>query len=274
MKNELIEEYRRYLIDSEKSKATTEKYIRDITAFFTFLNGRELCREAVMEYKKNISEKYLPTSANSMLIAINGFFKYFNLDNYCVKLLKIQKQIFEAEERELTREEYSRLVEASKGTRLSYIIQTLCATGIRISELKFITVEAVMAGKTTVNSKGKRRIIFIPAKLQKILKIYIKNTKLRSGPVFTSKNGNPLNRSNVWRDMKTLCVNAQVNPKKVFPHNLRHLFARTFYSVEKDIVRLADILGHSSINTTRIYTVETESHLIRRLEKIQKLLIT
>lgn len=166
------------------------------------------------------------------------------------------------------------MVKTSDGTRLSYLIQTICATGIRVSELKFITVEAVKSGRTVVNCKNKRRVIFIPVTLQKLLKEYIKKAGIKSGSVFVTKSGKPLNRSNIWRDMKALCKKAKVNPDKVFPHNLRHLFARTFYSIEKDIVRLADLLGHSSINTTRIYTMETGDKHLLRLERAQKLLIT
>lgn len=267
-------EYKNYLVAEEKSAATTEKYIRDITAFLAWLGENTLCKEEMLAYKEYIAERYAPASVNSMIIAVNGFLRFAGFTDCCVKPLKVQRQIFVNEEKELTRAEYQRLVKTSDGTRLSYLIQTICATGIRVSELKFITVEAVKSGRTVVNCKNKRRVIFIPVTLQKLLKEYIKKAGIKSGSVFVTKSGKPLNRSNIWRDMKALCKKAKVNPDKVFPHNLRHLFARTFYSIEKDIVRLADLLGHSSINTTRIYTMETGDKHLLRLERVQKLLIT
>ncbi len=267
-------EYKAYLVEEEKSAATTEKYIRDVTAFIVWLGSNELCKEEVLAYKEHLAEQYAPASANSMIIAVNGFLRFIECTDCCVKPLKVQRQIFMNEEKELTKAEYQRLVKACEGTRLSYLIQTICATGIRVSELKFITVEAVKSGRTVVNCKNKRRVIFIPVPLQKLLKEYIKKAGIESGSVFVTKSGKALNRSNIWRDMKALCKKARVNPDKVFPHNLRHLFARTFYSIEKDIVRLADLLGHSSINTTRIYTMETGNRHLLKLERVQKLLIT
>ncbi len=266
--------YEQYLRQEEKSTATQEKYIRDIKAFFLWLDKRELCRQQVLEFKEYLTLNYAPTSVNSMLIALNGFLKFLGLSSMCVKPLKLQKQIFLSEEKELSKEEYRRLVSACEGSRMSYILRTICATGIRVSELKFITVEAVAVGRATVNCKNKRRVIFIPVTLQRLLREYIKKEKIKTGSVFVTRLGSPLNRSNIWRDMKALCKKAGVNPQKVFPHNLRHLFARTFYSVEKDIVRLADLLGHSSINTTRIYTMETGYSNLIRLERIQKILTT
>lgn len=181
--------------------------------------------------------------------------------------------MFCREEKELTQAEYRRLVKAAGDSQLSFILQTICGTGIRISELQSITVEAVRAGKAVVNCKNKTRVIFIPAPLQKILKQYIKKTGTKAGSVFISKNGRPLDRSSVWRQMKRLCRKANVQPEKVYPHNLRHLFARIFYSIKKDIVRLADILGHSSINTTRIYTLETGTQHLSDLTQVQRLIL-
>ena len=273
IKNQILN-YNAFLIDEEKSAATIEKYIRDVKAFTEWLGDNELCKEEVLAYKEYLAEKYAPASANSMIIAVNGFLRFIRYNECCVKPLKVQHQIFLNEEKELTKAEYQRLVKASHGSRLCYLIQTICATGIRVSELKFITVEAVKTGRTIVNCKNKRRVIFIPVPLQKLLKEYIKKVGIKTGSVFVTKSGKPLNRSNIWRDMKSLCKKARVNSNKVFPHNLRHLFARTFYSIEKDIVRLADLLGHSSINTTRIYTMETGDRHILKLERVQKLLIT
>lgn len=267
-------QFGQYLIQEEKSSATIEKYLRDVRAFYTYLNGRPVSKEETILYKEKLTRQYAAASTNSMLVALNCFLRFLERPDCCVRLLKIQRQIFASEDRELTREEYKRLVRAAADTRLALVIQTICGTGIRVSELRHITVEAVRSGKAVVRCKNKTRIIFIPTRLQKLLLNYIKKAGLTAGPVFISKNGNPLNRSNIWRDMKALCEKAHVPAKKVYPHNLRHLFARTFYSVDKDIVRLADLLGHSSINTTRIYTMETGYQHLNRLDKIQTLLVT
>ena len=273
----ILKRFERYLEEEEKSKATIEKYIRDIRKFYEFLGGAEIDKEHTIAYKKYLAERYAATSVNSMLVALNCFLRFSGLQTCCIKLLKIQRQIFAAEDHELSKEEYQNLLKAAKSARndrLFLLLQTMCGTGIRVSELRYITVEAIRRGKAVVNCKNKTRVIFIPVPLQKLLKEYSKKTGIQAGPVFVSKNGKPLDRSNIWRDMKSLCKQADVPPKKVFPHNLRHLFARTFYSVEKDIVRLADLLGHSSINTTRIYTMETGFQHVNRLEQVQVLLTT
>ncbi len=219
-------------------------------------------------------EQYAPASVNSMLVSVHSFFKFIGRGDCCVKLLKIQRQIFASEKKELTSPEYRRLLASAKDTRLGPVIQTICETGIRISELRYITVEAVYRGKAVVDCKNKTRIIFIPSTLRQALVKYIKKSGLVTGSVFVTKNGKPLNRSNVWREMKALCRKAGVSSEKVFPHNLRHLFARTFYSMERDIVRLADLLGHSSIDTTRIYTMETGRTHMSCLEKMHRRLTT
>ncbi len=269
-----ISDFENYLLEEEKSEATVEKYLRDVRAFEMFLCGKEVSKSELIRYKKNIAERYAPASVNSMLVSINAFLKFTGLTDCCVKLIKIQRQIFASEKKELTAAEYRRLLSAAKDTRLALVIQTICETGIRVSELRYITVEAVREGKTIVDCKNKTRVIFIPSPLRKILMAYIKKSAIKDGCVFVTKSGKPLNRSNIWRDMKALCERANVSPDKVFPHNLRHLFARTFYSVERDIVRLADLLGHSSINTTRIYTRESGSQHIFCLEKIHRCLMT
>ena len=266
--------FEQYLIAEEKSQATIEKYLRDVRRFYSYLDNRTISKSQTIAYKEYLTKRYAATSTNSMLIALNCFLRFLGLSHCCVKLLKIQRQMFCDEGRELTRQEYQRLVKAATNTRMSLLLQTICGTGIRVSELQYITVEAVRDAKAVVSCKNKTRIIFIPAPIQKLLKEYIKKTGLKSGPVFVSKNGKPLNRSNIWRDMKALCKRANVSENKVFPHNLRHLFARTFYSMDKDIVRLADLLGHSSINTTRIYTIETGRQHITCLEMVQKILTT
>ena len=278
MKNTINQEQIRafslYLREDEKSHATIEKYIRDINAFVKFLNGREPTKQEAMEYKKRISEGYAPASVNSMLVSINSFLRFAGFEDCRVKLLKIQRQMFVNEKKELTAQEYRRLLKAARGTRMELVIQTICETGIRVSELEFITVEAVECGRAVVDCKNKTRVILMPTALRKILLKYVKRTGVKAGSVFVTKTGMKLNRSNIWRDMKALCKKANVDPEKVFPHNLRHLFARTFYSLERDIVRLADLLGHSNINTTRVYTIETGKEHFNCIERMHRVLMT
>ena len=223
-----------------------------------------------------VPASHAPATVNSILAAVNGFFRFRGWKDIAVKLLKIQKALFCDERRELTRAEYARLVSAAQkvgNERLSLVMQTICATGIRVSELRFITVEAVTTGRAELCNKGKRRTVFLPGRLRRLLRKYLQKQKKTAGAVFTTRTGRPLDRSNIWRDMKALCESADVEPSKVFPHNLRHLFARTYYSLEKDLSRLADILGHSSVNTTRIYTVESGGVHQRQLERME-LIIT
>ena len=266
--------FERYLTEEEKSRATIEKYLRDVRSFFRFSNTGSISKEQMIAYKEYLTDRYAPASVNSMLISLHSFLRYIGQQDCCVKLLKIQRQIFAKEEKELSCQEYQRLVKAAGNTRLSFVLRTICGTGIRVSELEYITVEAVREGKAVVSCKNKTRVIFIPATVQKILSKYIKKSCLKTGSVFIGKNGKPLNRKNIWRDMKGLCSRAGVARCKVFPHNLRHLFARTFYRVEKDIVRQADLLGHSSINTTRIYTIENGRLHRDCLERVQICLMT
>lgn len=266
--------FERYLTKEEKSRATVEKYLRDVRSFFRFSNTGSISKEQMIAYKEYLTDRYAPASVNSMLISLHSFLRYIGQQDCCVKLLKIQRQIFAKEEKELSCQEYQRLVKAAGNTRLSFVLRTICGTGIRVSELEYITVEAVREGKAVVSCKNKTRVIFILATVQKILSKYIKKSCLKTGSVFIGKNGKPLNRKNIWRDMKGLCSRAGVARCKVFPHNLRHLFARTFYRVEKDIVRLADLLGHSSINTTRIYTIENGRLHRDCLERVQICLMT
>lgn len=265
--NELIQKFKTYLINEEKSSATLEKYIRDVVAFMQWLNDRVVEKTVVMEYKQNLIENYAPASANSMLSSINSFFEYMEWYDCRVKTLKIQKQIFANKNKELTKAEYERLLTAAKkkqNGKLYMLMQTICSTGIRVSELRYISTDAVRKGEAIISCKGKMRVVILPKQLCKMLSSYIKEQKISSGSVFVTKNGKPLDRSNIWKLMKELCESAGVSKDKVFPHNLRHLFARTYYSLEKDVVRLADILGHSSVNTTRIYTMETgEQHRIQ-----------
>ena len=257
--NKLIRKFKCYLVNEEKSSSTIDKYIRDITVFMEWCKETELNKSVVLEYKQDIVEKYAPASVHSILSSLNSFFAYNEWYDLKLKALKIQRQIFASRDKELTKAEYERLLFAAKqkkNQRLYHLMQTICATGIRVSELKAITVSAIKCGQAAINCKGKMRIVFLPKQLCKMLKNYIKENNIKSGSVFVSKNGKPLDRSNIWSDMKKLCESAGVAKGKVFPHNLRHLFARTYYSIQKDVVRLADILGHSNVNTTRIYTME------------------
>ena len=256
---ENTELFRKHLTECEKSDSTVTKYVRDVLAFSEWLCGREIDKNTVVEYKAHLAEKYQASSTNSMLSSLNSFFAFCERHELRVKFIKTQKQLFSRDDRELTKAEYLRLLDVAKGKsrRLYLLMQTVCATGIRISELKFITVEAINFERAEIDCKGKRRIVFIPKKLCKMLKDYAKNEKIKSGSVFVTKSGKPLDRSNIWSDMKKLCADAGVSASKVFPHNLRHLFARTFYTIQKDIVRLSSILGHSNINTTMIYTMES-----------------
>ena len=268
---ELIKNFRRYLIEEEKAAATVEKYIRDINVFADWLGEKELDKETVLIYKEKLIKNYAPASINSVLSSLNSFFTFNEWYNLRVKNLKIQRQIFANKDNELTKEEYERLLTAAKSTgneQLYFLMQTICSTGIRVSELCYITVESLKAQKAQINLKGKMRVVLLPKELCKMLLKYSKEQKVTSGSVFVSRNGKPLDRSNIWKMMKALCESAGVARAKVFPHNLRHLFARTFYSIQKDIVRLADILGHSSVNTTRIYTMETGETHRRQIQKL------
>lgn len=263
--------FKSFLLQEEKSALTMQKYMRDVNAFEKWLSSRELTKEEVLHYKEEIVEKYAPASVNSMLSSLNCFFEFLNLGYLKVKTLKIQRCVFMPKEKELTKEEYQRLLKAalkSKNYRLHLIIETICSLGIRVSELKFITVNAVKEEIARINCKGKIRVIMLTRDLCKKLKEYIKTHKIHDGSVFVTKNRTPVDRTNIWREMKALCAQARVDKSKVFPHNLRHLFARTFYSIEKDIVKLADILGHANINTTRIYTCESAQLHKNRIQNL------
>ncbi len=267
----LIQKFSEYLIDEEKSRSTLEKYIRDVTVFMEWCNNADIDKSLVLKYKQKLIGIYAPTSVNSVLSSLNSFFEYNAWHGLKVKMLKIQKQIFAERSKELTKAEYERLLVAAKqkkNERLYYLMQTICSSGIRVSELSAITIEAVKNRKANINCKGKMRVVILPKDLCKMLSGYASEQKISSGPVFITKTGKPLDRSSIWKMMKSVCKSAGVDKEKVFPHNLRHLFARTYYSIQKDIVRLADILGHSSVNTTRIYTMETGDIHRRQIQKL------
>lgn len=255
-----LDAFRLHLTQQERSEHTITKYTHDVTAFLLFVGEAEVACETVAAYKKHLMSEYAPTSVNSKLAAINSFVEFCGHPELRVKPLKLQKSLFAEEEKELSKAEYQRLLSAAKhkkNERLSLVMQTICATGIRVSELQYITVEAAKKGRAEVYCKNKRRTIFITPELAGQLRRYAKGRKIKAGAVFCTRNGNPLSRHRIWADMKALCASAGVDKRKVFPHNLRHLFARTFYAIEKDLGRLADVLGHSNINTTRIYIMES-----------------
>ena len=272
----IINEFKEYLIDNDKSAYTVEKYIRDVMKFKDFAGDCEKVKETAGEYKNYLVRKgYSVRSINSMLSSVNALFEYLDRNDLKIKTIKMQRSVYCPEDKELTRAEYQRLCTAAnmkKNNRLELIIETVCSTGIRIGELKYITVESAKCGEAVVTLKGKTRYVFIPKELKRKLLRYASEQNIKSGMIFVTRTGKALNRTNVWRDMKNLCRNAGVMPEKVFPHNLRHLFARTFYSIDKDIAKLADILGHSSIDTTRIYIISTGAEHRRLINKMKLIL--
>ncbi|MBO7514951.1 MAG: tyrosine-type recombinase/integrase [Lachnospiraceae bacterium] len=271
-----MDRFREYLVLEERSSATIEKYCRDTDHFAKFSSGDRITKEVTIAYKNKLKEEgYKVRSINSMLAAVNSLFAFLGWHDLKVKTIKVQQEIFCPEDKELTRSEYERLVKtasAKHNERLSLLIQTICCTGIRVSEIQYITVEAVKQGMVTVSLKGKTRTVFIVKGLRKALLKYAAVNSMKTGSIFITRKGKTLSRSNIWRDMKSLCMDANVNPHKVFPHNLRHLFARVFYAIEKDIAKLADILGHSSINTTRIYIVSTGNEHRKCMERMRLLI--
>ncbi len=268
-----ITQFEKHLRMEEKSEATIEKYLRDVTTYMMFLNSNEISKETAISYKQHLIESgYAVRSINSIIASLNSLFTFLNRHDCKIKSIKLQRQIYCPEEKELTKAEYIRLVNTAKeqgNERLCLILQTICGTGIRVSELQFITVESVKRGEAVVSLKGKTRSVFIVKELQKKLLRYCREQGIKQGCIFVTRTGKPMSRCNIWREMKKLCADANVNPNKVFPHNLRHLFARVFYNIEKDIAKLADILGHSSINTTRIYIITTGNEHRRRMENMR-----
>ena len=273
---EQITAYRTWLSGEEKSAGTIEKYLRDIGAFARWLKGAPVSKDRTSEWKTHLlAQGYAPVTINSMLAALNGFFHFLGWDECRSKFLRIQRRLFREERRELTRGEYDRLLETARSLgreRLALVMETLCATGIRVSEVCYITVEAAKEGRTTISLKGKIRTILLPGKLCRRLLKYAKKQKITSGEIFLTRGGKPMGRCQIWAEMKRLCQKADVEPSKVFPHNLRHLFATIYYRVYKDIAKLADILGHSSIETTRIYLMTTGQEHRHQLERLQLVL--
>lgn len=269
--NELLKEYYEELYIQEKARRTCGKYLYELKRFAEWCSGENVTAKLVRKYKDGLIDHYAPASVNVALAALNGFFSWVGHPELRVHYLRVQKAAFVGEEQILTKQEYQRLLVVAKKRgeeRLYYLMQTICSTGIRVSETQYITVEAVNNKQVLIRNKGKSRQVILPQTLCVMLKKYAEKNEIKSGPVFVSRNGRSLDRSNIWSEMKRLCQQAGVAESKVFPHNLRHLFARTFYTAKKDVVRLADILGHSSINTTRIYTMETGEELRRQIQSL------
>ena len=271
-----IDQFRMYLKGEERSRKTIEKYSRDIYAFYRYLGAdKRLNKDKIINYKEYLKNNYKVSSANSMLASLNCLLEYLGLGALKVRSFRNQRQIFYDRGKELTKEEYQKLVRAALADgneRLAMVLQTICGTGIRIGELEHITVEAVRAGRAVVTGKGKNRVIIITKKLRVYLLKYCRQFGIGSGAIFITRSGHPMDRSNVWTEMKKLCKKAEVSSEKVFPHNLRHLFARTCYRLKHDIVYLADILGHSSIETTRIYTASSGEEHARMLSRLDLIL--
>ena len=269
---EQITAFERYLRTEERSSGTIEKYLRDVRAFAVWLNGRIVTKETAAGWKEHLLDRhYAPVTINSMLAAINAFFRFVGWEDCRVKFLKIQRRMFRETSRELSREEYDRLLSTAHTLgrdRLALLMETICASGIRVSEVRYITVEAARQGQTEIALKGKIRTILLPDKLCRKLLKYARHKKIASGEIFRTESGKSLGRRQIWAEMKQLCKYAGVAPSKVFPHNLRHLFATTFYRACRDISRLADVLGHSSIETTRIYLLTTGSEQVKQMDQL------
>ena len=258
-----------YLRQEEKSEATQEKYLRDVKAFASFAGEREIEKNLVREWKEHLCQSYAVQSVNAMLASVNSFLNFVGWEDCKVKNLRFQRQTYCPEEKELTKGEYLRLLKAARENEQLYLLlQTICATGIRVSEVKYFTLEAVSRGEVRVRCKNKTRTILVPGKLKKQLIRFAQRKRIENGPIFLGKYGKQLDRSSIWRQMKKLCVAADVEEGKVFPHNLRKLFARSFYELDKDIAKLSDLLGHSSINTTRIYIMTTGVEHLKKIERL------
>ena len=272
LRQEHLERYGAYLREEERSPGTIGKYLRELGEFYAWLPaGGRVSKETAVRWKERLEGRYEPGTVNGKLAALNGLFAFLGWVECRVKPLKRQREVFRSRARELTREEYLRLLRAAReqgNERLYLVMETLCSTGMRVSELQWLTVEALSRGSAAVDCKGKRRTVLLTRRLRRVLGEYCRRAGRRSGPVFVTRGGRPLDRSNIWREMRALCRRARVDARKVFPHNLRHLFAVSFYRMEKDIAKLADLLGHASIETTRIYIMESGAEHARQLERL------
>ena len=270
--SESITEFAEYLRSEEREESTVQKYVRHVSEFASWLEGRKVTKALAVEWKESLQDgRFVPATVNAKIASVNAFFKYAGWEECRVKSLRLQRRVFRDQGRDLTREEYERLVRAAYDRcdeRLALVMETICATGIRVSELRYITVKAVNQGRAVIALKGKIRTIILPGKLCKRLQKYIRKKNIASGEVFLTRSGNGMSRRQIWAQMKKLCTDAGVEPTKVFPHNLRHLFARTYYRVYRDIVKLADVLGHSSVETTRIYLISTGQEHARQMDRL------
>lgn len=269
---EQVSAYGRYLKQEERTPATLEKYLRDVRAFALWLDGEAVTKEAVTGWKERLlAERRAPSTVNTALSALNGLFRFLGWEGCRARFVKVQRRLFRDPARELTRPDYDRLITTARELgkeRLALVMETICATGVRVSELRYLTVEAVQRGRAEISLKGKIRTILIPTKLRRKLLKYAKKNKTASGEIFLTGNGKSLSRRQIWAEMKWLCVHAGVEPSKVFPHNLRHLFATAYYRAYRDIAKLADVLGHSSIETTRIYLLTSGAEHQRQLDRL------
>ena len=266
-----LDRFAAHLRQEEKSAGTVENYLRDAARFIASCEElEELTKEDVAAWRDALTENgYAATSVNRMVAAVNALLRFLGLENLCVKALRLQRRTFRDRSRDLTREEYERLLQAAQGKpRLALLLETLAGIGVRVGETEYITVEAAMAGRAEIHLKGKVRTILLPAKLCRKLLKYARKNKIASGAIFRTRSGRPMSRRQIWAEMKALCEKADVEKSKVFPHNLRHLFARTFYNVTRDIVKLSDVLGHSSIETTRIYLISTGEEHAKVLDRL------
>ena len=269
---ETLAAFARQLGEEERSPATLEKYLREVRQFAAFLGGREVTRELAAAWREELSARQSPATVNGKLTALDRLLAFLGWEDCRVKHLRVQRQLFRDSARELSREEYARLVETARRLgrgRLSLLMETICATGIRVSEVRYITAEAVREGRTEIALKGKIRTILLPGKLCRKLEKDARQKKITSGELFLTRSGRPMSRKQIWAEMKGVCRAAGVAPSKVFPHNLRHLFARCFYRVSRDVAKLADVLGHSSIETTRIYLISTGAEHARTLDQLR-----
>ena len=269
---ETLAAFARQLGEEERSPATLEKYLREVRQFAAFPGGREVTRELAAAWREELSARQSPATVNGKLTALDRLLAFLGWEDCRVKHLRVQRQLFRDSARELSREEYARLVETARRLgrgRLSLLMETICATGIRVSEVRYITAEAVREGRTEIALKGKIRTILLPGKLCRKLEKYARQKKITSGELFLTRSGRPMSRKQIWAEMKGVCRAAGVAPSKVFPHNLRHLFARCFYRVSRDVAKLADVLGHSSIETTRIYLISTGAEHARTLDQLR-----
>ena len=269
-----LSDFARQLQEDERSPATIENYLRHIRAFAAWAGGQAVTKDLATQWKEHLISQYRPGTVNTMLVSLNRFFAFLGWYDCQVKTLRIQRRLFREDSKELTRAEYERLVSAAQASgreRLVLLLETICSTGIRFSEVKYITVEALKLGKAEISLKGKIRTILLPNKLCRKLLKYAKKQKTVSGEAFLTRNGKGMSRKQIWAEMKSICAKAKVAATKVFPHNLRHLFARVFYKACRDVAKLADVLGHSSMETTRIYLISTgveHAHTLERLRLI------